>query len=527
MRWATATRIGLCAALALGLTLGCMKKDPHKDPFFDKWEEAARQTQGHTPVHDPQDLSLNKTTVYRPEPSAEKGLTQRPLPTQRISLKFSRAPLPAVIQSLARISGQSIMVSPKVAGEVNVDIRNMPWDQVFAGILHTNGLSFIWEGDIVRVVTLEDMEHDIKLDESLNKRLALMAEKKKVEPPMVSVVKLKYAAADKLKPELEKLLTKGEKNEAIGSITVDASSNSLILQTLRSDAEKIVRLMDRLDRPRPQVRIKAHIVEANSNTARALGLAWSGQFLIKLEAGSNVKIPVNPNVNLPPTMRTNTATGGFGQLGFGIPGGPGTSLEATLYALQDDNKLRILSSPTLTTLDHEKAVTANGVDVPYQSITGTPPNQTVSIVWKKAELKLEIEPGVIDPTRLRMKILITKDEVDPIRNVAGNPYMITKRTETSLVTGSDETVVISGLTKRTMSGREVGIPGAKDIPMLGWLFKSEDKGDQMEEVLIFITPTILPVRENGEPLMEVDSLGTNHFEKGFDEPEEDAGGVIQ
>ena len=95
-----------------------------------------------------------------------------------------------------------------------------------------------------------------------------------------------------------------------------------------------------------------------------------------------------------------------------------------------------------------------------------------------------------------MKILVKKDEVDERENnkVQGNPRIIKKQTETNLIVRDGETIVISGLTKHTLQEGESGIPGLKDLPVLGWLFKGTSKGQSMEEVLIFITPTILPVQ---------------------------------
>jgi type IV pilus assembly protein PilQ len=90
-----------------------------------------------------------------------------------------------------------------------------------------------------------------------------------------------------------------------------------------------------------------------------------------------------------------------------------------------------------------------------------------------------------------MKIVVKKNEVDLSRNVDGNPYIIKKQTETNLIASDGETIVISGLTKQKKQETINGIPWLKEIPFLGWLFKGEGKSESMEEVLIFITPTII------------------------------------
>jgi type IV pilus assembly protein PilQ len=112
-------------------------------------------------------------------------------------------------------------------------------------------------------------------------------------------------------------------------------------------------------------------------------------------------------------------------------------------------------------------------------------------------LRLEITPHVIDGKNLKMTILVKKDEVDTTRKDSlGDPYIIKKQTETVLIVQDGETIVISGLTKQTKGASGNGVPWLKDLPVIGWAFKSDSKSDKMEEVLIFITPHILPVGDS-------------------------------
>jgi type IV pilus assembly protein PilQ len=116
--------------------------------------------------------------------------------------------------------------------------------------------------------------------------------------------------------------------------------------------------------------------------------------------------------------------------------------------------------------------------------------QTVQFI--DAVLRLEIEPQIIDREYMRLKVIVKKDEPDPIKNVQGNPYIIKKDTETTLIVRTGQTVVLSGLTRTRNAVTDRGYPGFKDIPGIGWLGKTENKDDSLEEVLIFLTPQILP-----------------------------------
>jgi len=176
-------------------------------------------------------------------------------------------------------------------------------------------------------------------------------------------------------------------------------------------------------------------------------------------------------------------------------------LNFQLSALQAEGKLNILSSPSLTTLDNQMAFTENGEKIPY---VATDKDGNREVKFEEAVLRLEIKPHVIDGKNLRMDIVVKKDEVDTSRNVDGNPFIIKKQTETSLIVEDGETIVISGLTRQRRLGSEDGIPGLKDIPLLGYLFKGTNKENLMfkgtnkenlmEDVLIFITPYILKKR---------------------------------
>jgi type IV pilus assembly protein PilQ len=284
---------------------------------------------------------------------------------------------------------------------------------------------------------------------------------------------------------------------------------------------KILPIIEKLDKPTPQILIKANIVETTKGVARDLGIMWGGynkgnlggkEDLIVMGGGTRPTstAPIVPTangsiglggqglgVNFPAQNLTPTAAASLGLL-FGTLNG--NFLEVQLQALQDDNKLNILSSPSITTLDNQKAYTENGERVPFvtlSSSTSGGPTQTTTFI--DVVLRLEITPHVIDGKNLKMTILVKKDEVDATRkSILEDPYIIKKQTETVLIVQDGETIVISGLTKQTKSQSVSGVPWLKDIPFLGWAFKSDSKSDQMEEVLIFITPHILQVSNNDQ-----------------------------
>jgi type IV pilus assembly protein PilQ len=488
----------LAVLISFLLIGGCASPKLEKqDPFFDEWKTKAETAKGYSPAKPRPEAEQPQTIKPKATPKDIKldEISEKPLPTRKISLKMTDINVSVVLRALARAADQNIIVSEKVGGKININIAQAPWDQVFLGILRTQGLSYAWEGDIIRIMTADDMDQDLK-------RQARQREMKLTEQPLTRIVPVKYAIADKLKDNLEKFLTVDKDDKPIGSILVDTHTNSLIIQAIRNDLKTIIAVIDQLDKPTPQVLIEAFIVEANKDVARELGIQWGG--LVRTGAlgtgtgfgtgagnnalGGNIDTAVNPSsgnvVNLPAQP-----LGGFEPFSLGlIYQNIGDVLLTTqLSALQDKGKLNILSSPSITTLDNQTANIESGEEIPFQTVE----DGEVNVEFKKAVLRLTVTPHVIDDKTLKMYINVHKDEADFSRTVLGNPTIITKNAETNVIQLDGQTIVIGGLNKETSSNSDTGVPYLQDVPGLGYLFKRKSSDDRLEDLLIFITPHIL------------------------------------
>jgi type IV pilus assembly protein PilQ len=173
-------------------------------------------------------------------------------------------------------------------------------------------------------------------------------------------------------------------------------------------------------------------------------------------------------------------------------------LALQLSALQEEGKLNILSSPSITTLDNQSALIESGAEVPFQTVE----DDEVSIEFKEAKLKLEVTPHVIDNHWLKMKIVTNKDELDFSRTVQGNPTIITRKAQTNVLLFDGQTTVIGGLNQQSDSDTKTGVPVLSDIPLLGSLGKRTNKSKKMVDVLIFITPHILKQKPVNVPAGE-------------------------
>ncbi|MGD9281498.1 MAG: type IV pilus secretin PilQ [Desulfobacterales bacterium] len=482
--------------IAVLLIGGCAApKLEKKDPFFEEWKTKAETSKGYSSAKpEPRGQQPQVITPKAAPKDIIEEVAEKPLPTRKISLKMADISVAVVLRALAKAADQNVIVSEKVSGKININIVQAPWDQVFLGILRTQGLSYAWEGDILRIMTADDMEQDLK-------RQARQREMKLIEQPLTRIVPVKYATADKLKDNLTKFLTVDKDGNPIGSILVDDHTNSLIVQAVRNDLRNILAVIDELDKPTPQVLIEAFIVEANKDVARELGVQWGGLFRTGKGTGvgfgtgrdsgvlgDTVGTAVDPVsgkvVDLPAQPLSGFEPFSLGLVYQNIGD---VLLTTQLSALQDKGKLNILSSPSITTQDNNTATIESGEEIPFQTVE----DGEVNVEFKKAVLRLTVTPHVIDNIELKMYINVHKDEADFSRTVLGNPTIITKNAETNVNLRDGQTIVIGGLNKETSSRSDTGVPYLESIPGLGYLFKRKGSDDRLEDLLIFITPHIL------------------------------------
>jgi type IV pilus assembly protein PilQ len=501
-------RVCMTLLLVIGLA-GCAGQQyQKKTPDFSEWTMRAKKARGFSPTARKRRLELPPEESASGGSSATAASAQRTLPTKRITLRMHDTDLRVLLRALVRAVDQNIILNDSVQGIVSLNVNKAPWDEVFTGLLNTHGLTYEWEGDIIRIVSPQDTSQRLKNLEAIS----LIRQKKRAieqsEPLLTQVIPIDYADAGNLKENLEKFLSESEPGHPIGSVLVDSGTNSLIVKAMRKDLKQMLALIEKLDRPTRQILIEARIVEATRETARNLGIQWGGLAEggvgdngVWVYPGSNSSGVVGQSfseggidptsgfaVNFPATL-----TGGAGlTLGMAVQEVGSHLLAVQLSALQEDGELNILSSPSITTLDNQSAVIESGDEVPFQTVE----DNEVNIEYKKAVLSLEVTPHVIEGRTLKLNIITNKDELDFSRTVSGNPTVVTKKAETNVILYDGQTTVIGGLNKETRNDAESGVPGLQDIPLLGALFKGTSKSRKMEDVLIFITPHILGERSD-------------------------------
>ncbi|CAG0940182.1 partial Type IV pilus biogenesis and competence protein PilQ, partial [Gallionellaceae bacterium] len=128
----------------------------------------------------------------------------------------------------------------------------------------------------------------------------------------------------------------------------------------------------------------------------------------------------------------------------------------------------------------------SGTEIPYQEATSS---GATSVAFKKATLSLKVTPQITPDDNVNMKLNVNQDTVGNTFN--GVPSINTKQVSTQVLVENGGTVVIGGVYTQDATDSVSKVPLLGDVPVLGWLFKNQNKTDTKRELLIFITPKVL------------------------------------
>jgi type IV pilus assembly protein PilQ len=411
-----------------------------------------------------------------------------------VTLDFQGADLRTVLRTFADISGLNIVIDQSVQGAVDVSLNEVPWDQALDIILRDHKLGYSVEGTIVRIAPLTVLADEEGQRRKLAEERALSGDLEVLTRP------LSYAKATELTP----LLTRTALS-ARGDIQIDARTNTIIIRDLPNRLQGAAQLIDSLDRPQPQVEIEARIVTTTRDFARRIGVQWgmNGRAAQDLGNTTNLAFPnqialggrtggtqgppgsLADNASTAVNLGVGTASSAIG-LALGSVNGA-LNLDVVLSALEESGNGRILSTPRVATQNNVPAEITQGVQVPIQTVA----NNTVTVSFRDAALKLNVTPQITAANTVIMQIVLENSSPDFSRAVAGIPPINTQRAVTSLLVSDGQTSVIGGIYINDRSSSNDRTPGLYKIPILGWLFQRREFTEESRELLIFITPRII------------------------------------
>jgi general secretion pathway protein D len=327
----------------------------------------------------------------------------------------------------------------------------------------------------------------------------------------IQVVRLAHSDAEELAEILKNLVSdenednKGNQNVKT-SIHADASLNALVIRANPTTMNELKDIIASLDVRRLQVLIEAVIMEVSTNFTRELGT----ELAIIDQGSSNLPIAITQPSGVLASILQGIATddpsaanlGTRPILGGGNLDAGNTSFAFIIQAVSENSDVNLLSTPSITTMDNEEAKIVVGQNVPFRTGStttgsGGTVNPFTTIQREDVGLTLKVIPHVHDGNSIRLEIEQEVSEVDQTGTIDigndGSADLITniRTIETTVLSENGEVVILGGLTRDKKSEGERGVPGLKDIPLLGYLFKAESVRTEKQNLLVFIRSTVI------------------------------------
>ncbi|WP_312158856.1 type IV pilus secretin PilQ family protein [Acinetobacter sp.] len=460
----------------------------------------------------------NKLTISLKRPEDKNPLKPKAANAytgKKISLDFQDIEVRRVLQLLADFTGINMVTADSVQGNITLRLKDVPWDQALDIILKTKNLDKRRNGNVIWIAPVSEL---IKAEEEQAKAIEQSV---KLAPIQTEYIQLSYAKV----ADIEKLITQtksssngnsgnnsGNNNSGEtllsprGTVSVDARTNTLIINDTAQNIDKVRKMVDLLDIPVKQVMVEARIVRASTEFSKQMGVKWgilsqginqnndllvggSDQTLWDLKTPDDdgkytIERPQNLNVDL-----GVTATGAS-RIAFGLISLSDFMLDLELSALQADGYGEVISTPKVLTADKQQAKVASGTQIPYQSAEGGGANAVSKTEFIDATLSLDVTPSITPEGKVQMNLQIKNDSIGGATPTG--QYTINKNEiNTNVLVDNGETVVLGGIFEQQTINQQTKVPFLGDIPYLGRLFRKDVKSDNKSELLIFVTPRIV------------------------------------
>ncbi len=382
------------------------------------------------------------------------------------NLSFQAAEIRSVIRFLADYGNVNVVVAPKVQGQVTINLKGVTWRQALSIIGSTYNLATVFEEDgYIRVLPADDFRKEqTEIDQHNNQQLTMA----KLE---VKIVHLANTAASEIAASVKSLMTER------GKVDSDERTNSLILQEVPENLNRVIDFIKELDRPARQIRISAQMLEIYNTNDIELGVDWSA-------AGSFSPEGSNRTISQSLTQEGDRVTDKFISYGLGALMN-GWSVDAVVSAIVGGSKGKVIAHPEITTIENKMATIQMGQKIPIKQFDQS---GNVVIQFEDVGTILRVTPHITATDQILMHLIPERSSIEP------DPSGIiinTSNAETNVVVNNGQTAVIGGLTSQVEVEAVSGIPILKDIPLIGALFRYTEKHYEDRDLVIFVTPTIV------------------------------------
>ena len=382
--------------------------------------------------------------------------------TEPLNFDLQSIQVVSALQLLADYRGLNLVADENIRGSLSMRMKDVTWDEAIEYVTSTKGLLYTVEGNFLRVSSLRFSNDNSNNSFGSYSQPELTS--RTVNPAFkIAIFKVhNILSSDAIKAFS---LDQGE------SLNFEDGSSVIVARMGDSRLSDFRTYLAAVDYSRKQVMIEARIVEVDRSYSKNLGVEWGGS--IGSGAGSVVgSVPLG---------LSSAAVAGLGIVSRSV------SLDATLSAMEQLGKGRVISSPRVYTSDRHQAKIIKGSQVPYQQSAG---EGSTSISFKEAALSLDVTPFVNEKGVL-LDVVLSKNEPDYSNAMNGVPPINTTSLTSRVFSGFGQTVALGGVYSDVESTVTKSVPFFGKIPGFKWLFTSKSTVSTSTELVLFLTPRLI------------------------------------
>ncbi|EQC47084.1 type IV pilus secretin PilQ [Bacteriovorax sp. BSW11_IV] len=418
---------------------------------------------------------------------------------KKITIDVKNLKISNILKMIADASGFNIIMTESVEKlpPLTLNLVNVPWDQALDTILGLGKLVAKKNGIILMINTLEQAAKEQE------KELEAKKLKEKDEPLVTKVFLISYSNTKDLIKIIEPYLTKGR-----GTIALDERTNSLIVKDTVDSLDKAKKIIELLDKQTPQVLIESKIVEVTEGYKKEIGLKEGFNF------GYDPVGNVGSNIS---TVGADLDSGADGGPGFTLSSAPSSgegardlfglqitrfgrllNLNFKLQLMESESKGKIVASPKVITQNKKKAVIKTVDTTSFSTTTGAGDAAVTSFQQTDASLTLTVTPQVTNEGSISLEIELAKEQFGTRPSAQAPPDKQARSVNTNVLVENGSTIVLGGVYNFEKRETHSGVPFLKDIPLLGWFFRTPSGPEiNKNELIIFMTPRIINQEEAG------------------------------
>jgi type II secretory pathway component GspD/PulD (secretin) len=397
---------------------------------------------------------------------------------QNMSINMENSDIKNVLMLIGELTGLNIVISPAVKDTITASLIDVTVKAALDAILKPNGYSYFLQENIV-VVKGSDTQMVGELE--------------------TVVVKLNYINSSDLISTLGAVLTPRGKVQPFTPLVSkqnnSGTSNIIVISDIQENIKSVLKIIETLDVPIPNINIAIRFIETNLDTLRGFGIDWSKTPLSPGEYGNQ------DSSSILPLSLDNVTIATLNPL----------QLTNALKIMQARGQSKLLSSPQVTTLDNHEAETETVTtvyiegNISNQNQLGQQGSQNQSnaaslgnnilinqVQEKDIGIKLKVTPRINNQAQITMLVDAQVEALLSAAEIDTEKPRSTKRTVKTQITVNDgNTAIIGGLIAENTLESKKFVPILSSIPLVGNFFKSSTIEKEQRELLIFITPTIV------------------------------------